>query len=248
MDTQGTLSLVGEELETAITKLKDGKTPAPDGVPLEVVKFLAKEYPQETLGLLNSLYAEITFPEGRIVNGWVVIATQRKAALRIARAYKTISTEAELVIAGVIPMDLLAEERTRLYRLEDRTKGQNEAVRRETVRQVAKKAEGGHRKHGDVTYQLCQMLTGHGNFSVYLKRISKIDDERCIYCGAKRTVFQCSRWDGERRTLELGLGSRNNERNLIPLDLENRENWTSVATYVDRLMTVKEGDFRAKGM
>ncbi|XP_046687122.1 uncharacterized protein LOC124372755, partial [Homalodisca vitripennis] len=40
---------------------------------------------------------------------------QRQAALRVASAYRTVSEPAVLVIAGVIPVKLLAEERKAIY-------------------------------------------------------------------------------------------------------------------------------------
>ncbi|XP_047365370.1 uncharacterized protein LOC124955250 [Vespa velutina] len=40
-----------------------------------------------------------------------IAAVQRRGALRIACSYRTITEPAELVLAGVIPIDLLAKER-----------------------------------------------------------------------------------------------------------------------------------------
>ena len=42
-------------------------------------------------------------------------AVQRRGALRIANSYRTVSEPAVLVVAGVIPIDLMAEERRRVY-------------------------------------------------------------------------------------------------------------------------------------
>ncbi|XP_031778431.1 uncharacterized protein LOC116416082 [Nasonia vitripennis] len=44
-----------------------------------------------------------------------ITAVQRRGALRIACSYRTVAAEASLVIAGVIPVDLLATERKRIY-------------------------------------------------------------------------------------------------------------------------------------
>ena len=41
---------------------------------------------------------------------------QRAAALHIASAYRTVFAPAVLVIAGTIPVDLLAAERTEIYK------------------------------------------------------------------------------------------------------------------------------------
>ncbi|XP_031784078.1 uncharacterized protein LOC116417085 [Nasonia vitripennis] len=44
-----------------------------------------------------------------------IMEVQRREALRIACSYRMVATEASVVIAGVIPVDLLAIERKRIY-------------------------------------------------------------------------------------------------------------------------------------
>lgn len=46
---------------------------------------------------------------------------QRKLALRVGRAYTTVSLEAALVVAGMIPIDLLIRERGRISRADGDT-------------------------------------------------------------------------------------------------------------------------------
>ena len=46
-----------------------------------------------------------------------IAALQRKGALRIVSSYHTVSESVGLVIAGVIPIDLLAKEQRQLIRL-----------------------------------------------------------------------------------------------------------------------------------
>lgn len=57
-----------------------------------------------------------------------LLGVQRKMALRVASAYRTASTEAVLVIAGMIPLDLRIEERVRIIR---GAGNENETSRRE---------------------------------------------------------------------------------------------------------------------
>lgn len=45
----------------------------------------------------------------------IYIQVQRRAALRITRAYRTAPTEAILVLADTPPIDLLVQERTEVY-------------------------------------------------------------------------------------------------------------------------------------
>ena len=45
-----------------------------------------------------------------------LVSVQKTATLRIASAYRTVSAPAVLVIAGTIPVDLMAAERTEIYK------------------------------------------------------------------------------------------------------------------------------------
>ncbi|KAG8227568.1 hypothetical protein J437_LFUL000668 [Ladona fulva] len=44
-----------------------------------------------------------------------ITVVQRRGALRVACSYQTVSEAAVLVIAGMIPIDLLAKERKRIF-------------------------------------------------------------------------------------------------------------------------------------
>ena len=46
-----------------------------------------------------------------------VVSVQRTAALRMASTYRTVSVPAILVIAGAIPVDMMAAERTKIYKM-----------------------------------------------------------------------------------------------------------------------------------
>jgi hypothetical protein len=123
---------------------------------------------------------------------------QRKVALRITMAYRTVSTDAARVLAGTVPIELLIEERAA-----ERTDGGNKADRRsktmekwqrqwETSRVGAWTRElipdidaWTRRKHGQLTHHMTQMLTGHGSFGQYRHRIRKIETAICQYCKAE---------------------------------------------------------------
>lgn len=56
-----------------------------------------------------------------------ILGPQRRMALRIAMAYRTVSTSAIMVVAGVIPAYFLARERQNIYRrFKDSEKGKTE--------------------------------------------------------------------------------------------------------------------------
>ncbi|CAH2083331.1 unnamed protein product [Euphydryas editha] len=147
-------------------------------------------------------------------------SVQRRGALRIACAYRTISEAAALVIAGVIPIDLLEFERKRIW--EARRDGQGSLIdvktreREETLTLWQERwdtEEKGRwtyriikgirdwilREQGEVDYYLTQFLSGHGQFNEYLHSMGIRNDPYCQYCpgvvdSAKHTFFDCQRW------------------------------------------------------
>lgn len=64
-----------------------------------------------------AMYAAPIWHEAMRVAKWrnALLSVQRKIALRVIAAYRTVSLEAALVLAGTIPWDLLAKERAILY-------------------------------------------------------------------------------------------------------------------------------------
>lgn len=180
---------------------------------------------------------------------------QRGAALRVCSAYRTVSYEAVLVVAGVPPLKLLAKERREVYegvgkqeakdrlfrrwqtRWNDSTKG------RWTRRLIPNIRAWVERAHGEVSFHLTQALTGHGSFAEYLYDIGKIGNRECVYCGendnAEHTVFHCNRWRTER-----GGGDHWSPDSLTRYMLESEGNWERIADAINRIMRTKEADER----
>ena len=140
------------------------------------------------------------------------------------------------VIAGMIPIDLLAQERTRIYDRSaevGRTEAADEA-RRQTLQTLQESWRAGTkgrwthlliqdimrwlgREHEEVNFYLTQFLTGHGYFRYYLNKLCKVNTPRCKYCGyekddAEHTFFACSRWADERQRLEVMVGKTDGTR------------------------------------
>ncbi|XP_030764847.1 uncharacterized protein LOC115889073 [Sitophilus oryzae] len=135
-------------------------------------------------------------------------------ALSICSVYRTISTDAVLVIAGLIPLHFAAEEKRELYvkaEINDEVKNHQ---RRDTyqiwqeewdtsdkgrwTRKLIHNVEDWtSRKHGDVDYYITQFLSEHGVFMDFLHRIKKIPNGNCMYCdeidNAEHTLFCCPR-------------------------------------------------------
>ena len=153
-------------------------------------------------------------------------AVQRRCALRIACSYRMVSKETVLVIAGVMPIRLMAKQRKLVYDNKDRMGKVNAAKEardivldawqhdwdctergRWTRRLIGQIRPWTERKHGEVNYYITQFLTGHGFFLAYLYKIGKVSSPACVYCetaldNAEHTLFACSRWTNKRTELE----------------------------------------------
>lgn len=124
---------------------------------------------------------------------------QRKIAIRIASAYRTVATKSIQLIAGTIPIHLLVKERT--YEREANQKAQKTRTRENTMqiwqqewdqetttsqwtkRLIPEIKPWVERKHGELGYHLTQFLSGHGRFRSYLARFGLSDNELCTCCG-----------------------------------------------------------------
>lgn len=190
---------------------------------------------------------------------------QRLAALRVASAYRTVSEPAILVIAGVIPIALLARERQAIFRR--KAEANTETVKAEerartlqkwqeewdgemrgrwTKRLIGQVAPWLERRKGEVDYYLTQFLTGHGYFRAYLFRMGKVGSAECIYCpgmhdDAEHTFFICDRWARERQELvqEAGLFSPDT---VVGRMLEDKAVWDRFSHYAQIILRRKKVD------
>ena len=195
-----------------------------------------------------------------------MIAVQRRGALRIACAYRTVSEPAILVLARVIPIQLLATERKRMY--ERRTEGPRTAIAKEerertvtawqemwtrevrgrwTARLVPDVQTWLQREHGEVNYFTTQFLSGHGLFYAYLHRIGKVATPSCLSCDgvaddALHTFFECSQWGQDRNALRQALNRTSADLTpeiVMSHMLSSQADWTAVSEYVEVVLTKK---------
>ncbi|KAJ8971054.1 hypothetical protein NQ317_018317 [Molorchus minor] len=197
----------------------------------------------------------------------ILSGVQRKALLRIASGYRTISTNALQVIVGIPPISLLAEERQRLFRIEnshlqatkqrerDKTLAkwqqgwesntENAAWTRTLIKDLRKWIRCEHR---NLDFFLTQFLSGHGAFRAYLKKMGLTEDEKCIYCGmqdtAEHAILTCDRWEIWRNELETVVGEKVDRNNVIETMQRNKEYWEKTRTFVGRVMQQKKGGNR----
>jgi len=125
----------------------------------------------------------------------------RLCAVRISSAFRTISDDAALVIAGQVPLCELVWEAKEI-RAAHRTK--TEVKRSARMQSVdnwqaawdnSSKGRWRHqlipsiepwvnRKHGQVDFYLMQALSGHGCFRSFLKRFGHDTEDGCPGCGS----------------------------------------------------------------
>lgn len=183
---------------------------------------------------------------------------QRRSALRVAAAYRTVSEDAILVLTAIPPIDLLAQERLAVQRGTQKKEAREKTMQkwllrwgrstkgRWTHRLIGDLTAWCARKHGQLCFHLTQILTGHGCFGEYLHRISKEACSMCHHCGAEvddaaHTAFDCPEWSYERDVLrdELGVGVLSPE-GMVPSMLVSEEAWCAWGRYAVCIMQHKE--------
>lgn len=186
--------------------------------------------------------------------GRIITPVYRLAALRVCSAFRTVSDEAAFVIAGMIPIDLLAKEsgavvqeigyddRRTLTLVEWQTRWSASDKGRWTNLLIPDVERWFLRKHGDVNFYLTQMLSGHGCFRSYLFRFGHDSDYFCPSChpgveeNAEHVFFVCPRFEQDRLVLENMVGCTINPRNIIEIMLTSPENWGHVCSFVKSVL------------
>lgn len=190
-------------------------------------------------------------------------AVQRRGALRVACSYRTVSHPAVYVIATVIPIDLLAQERKSIYtrgsaisRKEAATEARTRSMEiwqqrwnsdnrgRWTARLIPQLHAWADRKHGEVNFYITQFLSGHGYFRSYLHRMGKVTSPQCRNCATiedtvYHTFFECDMAAVERNNLVVAVGNVTPE-NIISVMLDCEEKWNTVAIYIEAVLRKKK--------
>lgn len=192
------------------------------------------------------------------------VRLQRRMLLRVACAYRTISTNALGVISGVAPIDLLVKERVNIFnrRLDETLEGvridekattlaewqtrwqNNERDAQWTKRLIPNLKPWLNCSFRKTDYFLTQFLSGHGCYRAYAYRMGKTDSDKCYYCGetdtAEHTVLVCEKWDFLRAGVVLQVGVSLSVENIIVIMLENAKNWGLIHKLVKNIMERKE--------
>lgn len=140
--------------------------------------------------------------------------------MRTIRPYRTVSSDATMVLASSLPGDLLALKRARIrrrvneaeptvrfenIRKEERTisvqawqkRWQRSTNGRWTYRLLLNVQRWLNRPAARSTFHMSQSLSGQGCFRSFLYKIDRAEDIECTYClapddTAEHTIFYCS--------------------------------------------------------
>lgn len=199
----------------------------------------------------SEIWAEVTKME---LYKRMLLSVQRTIAIRVVRGYRTISTNAALAIAGMIPIHLLAQERKEIF---DGKLGKKEA-REQTIEKWEKEFREGesrigkiipclrewiNRKHGVTNFHLVQLLTGHGCFGTFRQRIGKTEKADCWYCGEEDNpdhMFTCTRWTSDKIDLDLKCKEEVRANNFLTIMLKQEDLWDATNEFVEKVLKEKE--------
>ncbi len=191
-----------------------------------------------------------------------MVSAQRISTLRIACAFRTVSSDALNVLSSVVPIDILARERQRVYNRNCRDKGCMRLIRNEeretslnewqerwdrstkgrwTHRLIPHVETWTERQHGDIDYYLCQILSGHGCFRAYLFKFKHDDSPECPSCAgviedAEHVCFECPRFDYDRTELQIKMSANLTPGNLVKCMLNSPKEWEAVEIFAVSVM------------
>jgi len=142
------------------------------------------------------------------------------------------------VVAGTIPIDLLAAERRTgsSNTIEAWQRRWNNATTgRWTHRLIPSLAPWLQRRHGQVDFYLTQMISGHGCLKEYLHRFNHEPNPYCDHCGtgsiedAKHALFICPLFVRYRAEAETTTVCNLTADNVISCMLESQSKWDAIA-------------------
>lgn len=190
-------------------------------------------------------------------------------AMRVVSAYRTISSDAVCVIAGMIPIGFVLEEDKECYdvrgtrgarkvaRVATMSKWQHEwnttANGRWTHRLIPNLAKWVNRAHGEVNFHLTQFLSGHGCFKKYLYRFRHAGSPFCPECGnveesPEHVVFECPRFAVERSEMTAVCGAAISADNIVARMCDDEASWNAVNAAVTKILSFLQRKWREQQM
>lgn len=184
-------------------------------------------------------------------------STYRLMCLRVASAYRTVSGDAVCVLAGMMPIGIIIREDAECFEL----RGVREARRSTRVASMAKwqrewdSSPKGRwtyrllpvisgwvdRRHGELTFHLTQVLSGHGCFRQYLHRVGHAASPACPECvdreeSAEHVLFECPRFAEARCGMMAVCGSDTTPDNLGQRMCQDADIWRAVSTAASQIV------------
>lgn len=177
----------------------------------------------------------------------ILESVQRKAAIRVIQGYPTISTDAALVLAGMVPIRIKAESRY------NKSENGRKIAQEQTLMKWQRRWEAADtgawtrrlipnvktwidRRHGELSYHITQFLSGHGGFGSYLKRMNRVTDSGCKRCKrpetAEHLLFDCEGLETERQQCRTVTKVNLRPESMVACMSLSVSNWTAVESFV----------------
>ncbi|CAB0042909.1 unnamed protein product [Trichogramma brassicae] len=98
------------------------------------------------------------------------------------------------------------------------------------------------RRHGEMSYHLTQLLTGHGYFKHHSQRYDNNATARCPVCpdateNVEHVFFHCTRFEREREEAQMRLSERIEPENIVRFMLRDLAGWNAVSTLAKSVVT-----------
>ena len=252
--------------------LSIGRLPPNIGGPMESVRCLYTSVAQSMMIYGARIWA--TEEALSRQNIQLLRRVQRRMALRVIRAYRTVSTETAIILAGMIPFDHLAraysesywESRDSSTPTQDLRANQESPKERATRRALTrwkqelrsraaekraigsilpKREEWAEKGPGALTYRVTQILTGHGCFGEYLRRIGAEKTASCHHCDAEldtaqQTIAECIAFEEQRGRLIAVIGRSLTPAAIVDAILTDVTRKEAVTTFCEEEISLKE--------
>lgn len=163
---------------------------------------------------------------------------QRRVAIRISRGYRTISSDAAMVLAGCLPLRLSLTGRGVSEWQEQWDASSKGSWTRRLIPSVKDWIE---RPHGQLSFHLTQLLSAHGNCGEYLERFGIITDADCPACpGAIQSMehmaFECPLYNEARRSWTNIMGTDTTPDNLVDRMGLSLERWEATDAFAKAIL------------
>lgn len=194
-------------------------------------------------------------------------STHRLMCLRVACAYRTVSHDAICVLAGMMPIGIVIKEDAECFELSG-TRGIRRTSRLASLTKwqrawsTSTKGRWTHRlipvisgwvdrRHGEVSFHLTQILSGHGCFRQYLHRFGHAVSPVCPVCmdaeeTAEHVLFVCPRFAGPRSAMMAVSGLDTIPENLVQRMCSDTVIWSAVSTAASQIVLELQDRWRVE--